>query len=113
MKVLTPRQFRNVADKTGHDPVEFTILAVNNYLTNPKVASAKGPKCLIHHILGIPLRLTVEQMFEVRARCLASGWKSVKVIVWEQTTAVTMHATAVYDWTCAMDGKTLDEPLSA
>ena len=112
-RLLTPAQVQACAAHPDMTAVEFALTYLNSRLSNPKCTPAGTCGGSFYQITGIPVRLTIEQMFELQARCLASNWKSVQVVVWQDSTGVSLDPSAVRDWECAYDGVRMKRPEPA
>jgi len=112
-RLLTPAQVRACAAHPDTSAVEFALAYLNSRLSNPKCTPAGTNGGSFYQITGIPVRLTVAQMFELQARCLASNWKSVQVVVWQDATGVSLDPNFTRDWECAYDGVRMKRPEPA
>jgi hypothetical protein len=114
LRPLTPTQVRRRKDTLA--PVDAVVAHVNSVLNDPKKrqGATAGAEVGGFYHFSARIRLTPTEALDLQRRFEAANWQSVQVVVWDDSTAVCLHAqTRSYNWESHYDGKPLAKVLAA
>lgn len=114
LRPLTPAQVRRRTNTLA--PVDAVVAHVNHVLNDPKKrqGATSGAEVGGFYHFSTRTRLTPAEALELQHRFENANWQSVQVIVWDDSTAVCLHAQKrSYNWESHYDGKPLAKVLAA